>query len=589
MLLLLPALAGAALLIAIGVPLAGLAGCVAFTGSATLLGAALTAAGILLAIRLAWAARWPALVAGAVLPIGIVAVIAACLGWGWLHRERNAGELRREAARHRAILLTDPAGGGPSAAVPAGLLTATARPPAYLAVAPAVVPPVWWACAVWLEDRGLDEPWHLTGVDVGGVMRAYAAGLRSRREGGSTISEMIARELLELRPRPSAPVWEELPRKLVSWSYGPAVQKLFPDDAHLALAAATHLPLVIGGRGSGFGPELHGLVRAAGAVFGKPPEQMDAAEAAVLAAAIKLPVVMAAPGSDPGAAAAERRFGLIRARADRCLANAPLPPETDRVAARAALRALPVPGLKRAGRPPVPPATLFGLPGALLQAAGPDWRNRVASVRAPRLPADFAAAFAAAVHDIERRAGPALEVPLWDGPDHALVLAAVANARGEVILEFGNEGAALATTGAYPIASLGKIAAAITLGPRDRPGSLYHDPQGHTVTAREAFARSLGPPILNRLAQRPDAEAAAVFAALGWPVPPPGEARYNAVYGAIEVRPDAVLRAAGALTGILADRMRQLRCRMRSPPSRWTTGPWCNRMKRRCRSRRWPR
>lgn len=553
MIMLLPALAVAALVLALGVPLMAAAGGVAIAGSASLLGASLTAAAILLAFRLLWAARLPAIVFGLLLPFAIAAGIATCLGWGWLRLDHHTGELRVEEARHRAIVLTDLTGGEPSA-IPAPLLAGTSRPAAWLATAPAVVPPVWWACAVWLEDRGLHAPWHVAGVDFRGMLRAYFASLLSRRQGGSTIAEMIARELLELRPRPSAPFWEELPRKLASWSHGPAVHALFPDDAHLAEAAATHLPLVIGARGSHFGPELHGLARSAEAVFHKSPDRLDAAEAAILAAAIKLPVVMAAADSASGRAAAERRFAFLRARADLCLEKAALPNDTERTLTRAALQRLPVPVLTRATRPSIAPATLYALPMALRQAAGPDWRDRVASVRTPRLPAGFASAFIAAVNDIERRAG--LEVPLWDGPNHALILAAVANAKGELILEFGNRGASLATAGAQPIASLGKIVAAIELGRDDRPGSVYHDAQGRPVTAREAFGRSMGPPILARLAHRPDREAAQTFAALGWPVPPAGEARYNAVYGAIEIRPDHVLRAAQALTGILIHRPR---------------------------------
>lgn len=550
MALLLPALLAAALVLAMGVPFFAAAGAVAFTESATLIGAGVTAAALLLAFRLAWAARWPAILLGVLVPVAIVASIAMCLAWGWLRLGHHTQELRIEAARHRAIVLTSPVGDQPRA-IPAGLLAGKSRVPAYVAIAPSNVPPVWWTCAVWLEDRSLHEPWHFTGVDFRRVLGAYLASLISRREGGSTIGEMIARELLELRPRPSAPIWEELPRKLASWSYGPAVHALFPDDARLAQAAATHLPLVIGARGSGFGPELHGIARSAEAVFGKSAERLDAAEAAILAAAIKRPVLMAATDSAIGRAAAERRFTFLRARADRCLANAPQFTEPERFAARAALSRLPVPVLSRAARPSVAPATLYTLPATLGHMAGPDWRERVASVRTSRLPAGFPTTFAAAVREIERRAGIDLEVPLWDGPDHAVVLAAVVNAKGETIVEIGNAGASLATAGAQPIASLGKIVAAIALGAQDRADSVYRDAQGHPVSAREAFGRSLGPPILARLAHHSDADTGAIFAALGWPVPPSGEARYNAVYGTTEVRPDLVLRAALALTGVL--------------------------------------
>jgi hypothetical protein len=43
-----------------------------------------------------------------------------------------------------------------------------------------------------------------------------------------------------------------------------------------------------------------------------------------------------------------------------------------------------------------------------------------------------------------------------------------------------------------------------------------------------------------------------MLTALGWPAAPLGSARYNAAYGTLDLRPAVVLRAAVALTGVLA-------------------------------------
>ena len=552
MLLLFPALIATVLVLGAGLTLAAAGASMALASGSTILLIALAATLAIAALQLLWTLRWPFLVFGVLVPIGIGGLILTCLIWGVLTRDQHVWQLRDASAQHRAIVLTDPSG-TEIGTLSLGLIAGTGQQPGYLArdITAEAVPAIWWTCAVWWEDRGLRAAWHVGGVDLLGVLRGYRATFTSRREGGSTLSEMIGRELLELRPHPSAPLWEELPRKLTAWSYGPAVHALFPDEPQLARAAATYLPLVIGARGSRFGPELHGLTLASAMVFGKSPDQLDAAEAALLAAAIKLPVVMAPADSASGTAAAERRFTYLRARADRCLANAPMPQGIDRDEARSRIQRLPVPVLDRAARLSAAPAAMLAVPAVLTREVGPDWHGRVASVQVPRMPTGFQNTFAAAVHEIERRAD-GLEVPMWDGPNHALVLGAVADADGRLILEIGNAGASLAAAGPQPIASLGKIAAAIVLGHHDRPGSVYRDPAGHTLTALDAFAQSAGPPILARLAQHPEAEAQAAFAALGWPAPPAGSARYNATDGTLEVRPDQVLRAAIALTSVLS-------------------------------------
>ena len=545
MLLLAAALLIGLALATVAVPLLAAGSALAVGGAGAVLALGLP----LLALLLLWRVRWLAVLVVLVGPLLLVAIAAGCLLWGELVRGHHVEVLQAAIEQHRGLRVTDRAGRA-VAVIP---LRVGSSSPAYLALplGPEAVPPVWWHCAAWLEDRSLHAPWHIAGVDLLGVVRAYKMSLIRRREGGSTIEEMVARELLDLHPHPRAPVWQEVPRKLTSWSYGPAVHHLYPDEASLAGAAATWLPLVVGSHGSRFGTELHGLARASGVVFGKPPETLDAAEQAVLAAAIKWPVVVPAD-SPAGLQVAAARFALLRTRAAYCLAGAPLPPGTDRAAALARLSILSPPASAQpATQPAIATASLFATPTTLGRVLGSGWRQRVTGVQVSRLPPQFPARFIATLHMIERRAS-GLQIPLWDGPDHAQVLAAVAGADGALVLEIGNDGASVVGFGPQPIASLGKIAAAITLGAHNSARTVYRAPDGPAMTATEAFAHSASAPIFARLAKLPDSEVAGAFQALGWPVPPPGSARYNAAFGAIEVRPEAVLRATVALTGALA-------------------------------------
>jgi hypothetical protein len=378
-------------------------------------------------------------------------------------------------------------------------------------------------------------------------------------------------------PDPAASLFGELPRKIASWGDGPAVTSLFPGEAILD-AAAVHLPLVIGLRDSAFGAEVHGLALAVQTVFGhhltavEPAEA--AAEAALFAAAVNRPLAIPATDQPQSVARSQARFAFIKSRAESCLTNAPFPGDFDRTEARRRLASLALP-VAQFAPPPTRAAvviaperhavdrlgTTIGEVGVeLRRAVGTGWQQQVRRVRVavPSPSLDTSAQFAAALAAIQQKYGSRLAIPLWEGTDHALVAAVVVDAEGRIVVQVTNVDGGIAALGPQPIGSIGKIVAALVLGQRDEPRTPYCldgpgcKPNSKTISAMEAFAHSNGPPIFQRLTHRDESDVQAAFAALGWPMPPLGTARYNAVYGAQDVRPEQVLRAAVAVTGALA-------------------------------------
>jgi hypothetical protein len=513
-------------------------------------------------------------------PLLLYALVAGMLGWGVLVEGEREEALRTAAVRSRAIELVDDRSGLAFGILPASLTRLDQPQPGYSALhlGPEEIPPAWEVCLRWYEDRHLDSPWHIAAVDLWGLLRAYYMKFLGRREGASTLGEMVGRELRAEHPNTKRALHEELPRKLASWRDGPALTSLFPGDS-VVEAAAVHLPLVIGLRGSSFGAEVHGLGLAAQTVFGHrldtvAPSQA-AAEAALFAAAVNRPLALARADDPGGQAKARRRFDWLKARADNCLQHAPFPDGFDRAAARDRLAALSLPSLApssataaKTGSAANAPereavhrlgAAITGIPPELRRIVGDDWRERVARahVNGTVAPPALVAAFAAAVRRIGQQHVATLAVPLWEGEDRPAVAAVVADGQGRLLVEITNADGGIAAIGAQPIASLGKIAAALVLGRTDAPHARYCLDQAgcaSSLGATEAFAYSHSPAILRRLTRHSEAEAQAAFAALGWPAPPAGAARYDAAYGTVEVRPAQVLRAAIAITNTLAER-----------------------------------
>ena len=175
-------------------------------------------------------------------PAVLLALISGGLIWGRLTRDARQSVLADAWRQHHAIALYDRQD-RPAGVLPPSLMAAGGVAPAYVApVTPDdAIPPLWWSCAVWLEDRHMAAPWRIDGVDAAAALRGYV-NLVTHREGGSTLPEMNDRTLRDLTPHPSAGVLAELPRKLTAWADAPALTRLFPTQADVARATATLLP-----------------------------------------------------------------------------------------------------------------------------------------------------------------------------------------------------------------------------------------------------------------------------------------------------------------------------------------------------------
>jgi hypothetical protein len=541
-----------------------------------LLGAAWAAIGA--AVSLLLVALRPALRSGT-LAAGIgglglaatIAMAAAALGVGRIDIDARLAALR-EADRNALALEVEDRHGRWLGVLPQSLMPPAARDAAHIGipVRPAEIPPLWWRCARFLEDRRIEEPWHYLGIDFIGLVRAYLGRVTGRTyEGGSTISQMVARALRGVSPDPEAGLPNQLLGKWRAWGDGPAIARLYPDVASLGAAAASHIVLA-----TGAGGDIHGVALASRALFGRSHQELEAAEQLLLAAAIWRPIRLSASAVQPETN--RKRFDRIKKRAARCL---PLIDEEDtRRRANDRLAALvlspPQPPAWLAAILPSDPATrvrimanpasranwlagsaLREVPHELVREFGADWHRQVARVRLTISGgANVDAALAMAALRAERAIGDRLRLSLWSGEESADSMAAVVDGAGEIVALATNRYGGLALTGPQPVGSLAKIAAALVLGRTDQPDNWYCRRPG--CEARRVFARSAAPPLLRRLARVDEADLARAIRTLGWAVPAGESARRHAVFGGFEETPAAVLRAIAAVTGNLAGRPR---------------------------------
>jgi hypothetical protein len=466
---------------------------------------------------------------------GTYSIVGAILGGGLIEARIIESDLRRRIEHTRAIQIFD-LDGRPVGILPAAYDSDRADAP-YLAVhmRPADVPAIFWQCAKWLEDRDINEPWVIFGVNFRRLGAAVLSKAIGKRDGASGLAEMVDRSIANTPPRPRQNLFYELPRKFMSWHELPALSKIFADEEALKGAVATHLTILTPAPEARFGGgEIHGVTLAA-AVIGKRPEELTEAEQALFAAGLNLPLSIGGG-----------TWRKARERADYCLANAPFGEAFDRGRFRKELaeirppqRPLRHPAADAAGR-------LGGRAAALVQelksAVGQDWPQRVASIRLSlRQPlAGLPERMREAAQEVEIQQAGRFAVPLWSGDDAAFVYGAVADSDGNIV-SVSNTDFDLATA-KLPIGSLGKVAAALALSETDAPNAAI----------LSAFAHSRGPPIMRRLHRIPATNVTRAFAALGWTLPPGQSPKRLAINGAVEVEPDAVLRAMIALNDLIA-------------------------------------
>ncbi len=168
------------------------------------------------------------------------------------------------------------------------------------------VPPHYWACLRYLEDRNLGKPMislrrsfpfiqlgNLYGIDPNGLMRLPGKALlsllgKSSGGGGSTIAMQLARSYYASLPSRKETYFDKLKRKTSEWWLAPIIQRKLVRDGNyrpLQKWAANHLPLA-----QRVGGSLYGVGLTSRIIFGKPSGDMTRAEQYVLAAAVNRPI-----------------------------------------------------------------------------------------------------------------------------------------------------------------------------------------------------------------------------------------------------------------------------------------------------------
>ncbi len=161
------------------------------------------------------------------------------------------------------------------------------------------VPPDYWRCLAWLEDRHLGGWVNPFGIDLFGVLkipvstvrRSIESGSLSLGVGGSTLSMQLARIFFKSPPSRNESAAEKLSRKFKEWWLAPVIHwRLLRggENAKIRLWAANHFPHA---QRTG-GQELYGVETTSRILFGKPAAEMSVAEQYVLAAAVNQPIIL---------------------------------------------------------------------------------------------------------------------------------------------------------------------------------------------------------------------------------------------------------------------------------------------------------
>ncbi len=161
------------------------------------------------------------------------------------------------------------------------------------------VPPYYWRCLLYQEDRRLGSWLNPFGIDLLGVLKIPVSTLRrslshgrpSFGTGGSTLPMQLVRVVYKTPPRWDEGVLEKIGRKVREWWLAPVIYRHLTrggDMEPLRRWAADHLWLA---QRAG-GPPLHGVETTARIVFGKEARDLTIAEQFVLASAVNKPIIL---------------------------------------------------------------------------------------------------------------------------------------------------------------------------------------------------------------------------------------------------------------------------------------------------------
>ncbi len=161
------------------------------------------------------------------------------------------------------------------------------------------VPPQYWACLSYHEDRYLGGWLNPFGIDLTGVLKiplsTITRSIALRRPalgvGGSTLPMQFARVIYKTPPSANEGGITKLKRKVREWWLAPVIYRELTrggDDTRLKQWAANHIWLA---QRTG-GQPLHGVEVTSRIVFGKEAKDLSTAEQFVLASAVNKPIIL---------------------------------------------------------------------------------------------------------------------------------------------------------------------------------------------------------------------------------------------------------------------------------------------------------
>lgn len=512
-------------------------------------------------------------------PVVSVVAVAATLGLAitlpyWLGPLRWPA-LQQMHAQARAVELFDIRGRW-LGIIPA-MRPTVETPQPYLAVAPRSVPDGFVRVLVALEDRHLGTWRSLHGIDVPRLLMNTALAPLGLADGGaSSLVMQLARSLRHMRPGGATPLWK---RKIIELMDGMVLHQRLGGGSSPVFRRwlATHLPLATGLRAAPLGGDLRGIRLAARVFWGRTPEQLTLAQQAILAAAVKHPLILL-PAEAPATAFArqQHRWQKVKKRAARGLKLALGEQDTAVQQALAELAAMPhpMPAREALARELAPhtPALRLGIAAngrtRAIYALGPttlstirrEWRAAVAPHRRTAEASQLHLALHGPANARLRRRINQLLPRLSAHPrvvqklERAIVLVAVADATGRMrllhqshagLLDASMEPGSIAkTVGALALALRGDAPAQqyCRVALRDRRSTSPSGPCRTTLTARQAFARSDSPAVFGALRRVPEQQLRRLAALFGLRLHAGTPAATALTLGLAETTPRSVLR-----------------------------------------------
>jgi penicillin-binding protein 1A len=161
------------------------------------------------------------------------------------------------------------------------------------------VPPDYWQCLAYHEDRYIGTWLNPYGIDLQGVLKIPYSSIKrtiaTRRPsigvGGSTLPMQFARVIYKTPPSSSEGSFTKLSRKMKEWWLAPVIYHVLTkggDHTPLRQWAANHIWLA---QRTG-GQPLHGVEMTARILFAKEAKDLSTAEQYVLASAVNKPVIL---------------------------------------------------------------------------------------------------------------------------------------------------------------------------------------------------------------------------------------------------------------------------------------------------------